>query len=111
MISDQRSHNRVSFFVGGDIYKEAEGEKIGRVIIRDISYGGLCIETLEPWESGQVAYLDFEIAGRFAFRRVPVVVARSTKNGGSYVTGLNFHRGDDRRKVRHALTYTIESSN
>ena len=54
--------------------------------------------------------MDFEIAGRFAFRRVPVVVARSTKNGGSYVPGLNFHRGEDRRKVRHALTFTIESS-
>jgi hypothetical protein len=109
MISDQRNHNRVSFFVGGDIYPSVDGDKLGRVIIRDISYSGLCIETLEPLESGQTAYLDFEIAGRFVFRRVPVTVARSEKNSGSYVTGLNFHRGEDRRKVRHALTFTIES--
>jgi len=111
VISDQRTHNRVSFFVGGDIYRESDGEKIGRVIIRDISYGGLCIETLEPWETGEKAFLDFEIAGRFDFRRIPVVVARSEKTVGSYLTGLNFHRGEDRRRVRHALTYTIESSN
>jgi hypothetical protein len=56
MISDQRAHNRVSFFVGGDIYREAEGEKVGRVIIRDISFSGLRIETLEPWEPGEVRF-------------------------------------------------------
>jgi hypothetical protein len=111
MISDQRAHNRVSFFVGGDIYREAEGEKVGRVIIRDISFSGLRIETLEPWKPGDTVFLDFAIAGRFEFRRVPVVVARSDNNQGSFVTGLNFRQGEDRRRVRHALTYTIESSN
>jgi hypothetical protein len=110
MILDQRTNNRVSFFVGGDLYRDAEGEKLGRVVIRDISYSGLCIETLEPLEAGQTAYLDFEIAGRFSFRRVPVMVARTHPGAGSYVTGLNFHRGEDRRKIRHALAYTIESS-
>jgi hypothetical protein len=111
MISDQRAHSRVSFFVGGDIYRAAEGDKIGRVIIRDISFSGLRIETLEPWEPGETVFLDFAIAGRFEFRRVPVVVARSDGNQGSYVTGLNFRQGEDRRRVRHALTYTIENSN
>ncbi|MBL0059371.1 MAG: PilZ domain-containing protein [Elusimicrobia bacterium] len=111
MITDQRAHNRVSFFFGGDIYKDADGEKVGRVIIRDISFSGLRIETLEPWEPGQTVFLDFDIAGRFEFRRVPVVVARSDGNQGSFVTGLNFRQGEDRRRVRHALTYAIESSN
>ena len=111
MISDQRAHNRVSFFVGGDIYRQAEGQKVGRAIIRDISFSGLRIETLESWEPGEVVYLDFAIAGRFEFRRVPVVVARSERNMGSFVTGLNFRQGEDRRRVRHALTYAIENSN
>ncbi len=111
MISDQRAHNRVSFFVGGDIYRQPEGEKLGRVVIRDISYSGLCIETLEPWEPGDIAYLDFAIAGRFEFRRIPVIVARSHNQQGSFVTGLNFRQGEDRRRVRHALAFTIESSN
>lgn len=111
MISDQRSHNRVSFFVAGDIFRHPEGEKIGRVIIRDISFGGLSIETLESWEPGETAYLDFDIAGRFSFRKIPLTVARTARNGGSYVTGLNFHHGEDRRKIRHALAFTIESSN
>ncbi len=111
MISDQRAHNRVSFFVGGDIYRQAEGQKVGRAIIRDISFSGLRIETLESWEPGEVVYLDFAIAGRFEFRRVPVVVARREGNMGSFVTGLNFRQGEDRRRVRHALTYAIENSN
>jgi|GEM_PF-2518808 len=111
MISDQRAHNRVSFFVGGDIYRNPEGEKVGRVIIRDISYSGLSIETLESWEPGELVWVDFVIAARFEFRRIPAIVARSHNVQGSYITGLNFRQGEDRRRVRHALSFAIENSN
>jgi hypothetical protein len=110
MISDQRSHYRVSFFLGGDIYKTVDGERIGRAIIRDVSFSGMRIETLEPLEQGETVYLDFEVGGRFRFPKVPLMVARLYRHTGSYLIGLTFQRGEDKRRVRQALAFMIESS-
>ena len=111
MISDQRTNNRMSFFVGGDMYRDALGEKrMGRVIIRDISVDGLCVECLDALEVGDGVFVDFEIAGRFFFRHVPVTVTRVQKNQGSYLTGLNLRQGEDRRRIKSALAFSIESS-
>ena len=110
MISDQRAHHRVSFFLGADVYKDPAGQKTGRAIIRDISFSGVRIETLEALEQGENVYLDFEIAGKFPFRRVPALVTRTYHHAGSYLAGLSFQRGEDRRHIRQALTYMIESS-
>ncbi len=110
MISEQRTHHRVSFFLGGDIFKDPNADKVGRVIIRDISFSGIRIETLESFEPGETVFLDFDVCGRFSFHRVPAMVARTNRHAGSYLTGLSFRRGEDRRRIRQALAFMIENS-
>lgn len=111
MISDQRTNNRVSFFIKGDLYRDPQGlHRVGRVIIRDVSYSGLCVESLEILNPGDDFFLDFEIAGRFFFRRAPVTVTRAQKNQSVCLTGLSLRLGEDRRRIKTALTYAIENS-
>lgn len=110
MISDSRTHNRVSFFMGGDLYRDPNGHKAGRAVIHDISFSGLRLETLEPLQAGENVFVDFTVCGRFRFNKVPVSVARTQRQGGSYLSGLRFQRGEDRRKIRQALAFAIESS-
>ena len=107
MITDQRSHYRVSFFMGGDLYKVGNSLKFGRAVIRDISTSGMRVETLEPLEQGEMVYVDFEIGGRFQFEKVPATVARLYPHTGSFLLGLSFQRGEDRRHVREALVYSL----
>lgn len=110
MILDQRSHHRVSFFMGGDIYKSADGDRVGRAVIRDASVSGLRIETLLPYEEGATLYLDFMVAGRFQFQKIPALVMRVYRHTGSYLLGLVFQEGHDRRRMRQALTFVMENA-
>ncbi|MBI4396731.1 MAG: PilZ domain-containing protein, partial [Elusimicrobia bacterium] len=86
------------------------GERVGRAVIRDISYSGMRIETLEALEQGETIFLDFDIAGRFVFQKVPMLITRVYRHSGSLLLGLTFQKGYDRRHIRHALTYVVESS-
>jgi hypothetical protein len=108
MITDQRYHPRVSFFMGGDIYKNQGGEKIGHTVIRDLSLSGMRVETLECLEVTQTVYVDFSVAGKFAFQRVPARVTRIYRNVGSYMAGLTFIDGHFKRKIHQALNFVLE---
>lgn len=111
MLTDQRTHYRVLCYVPCDVFESPEGEKKSRVIVKDVSFSGLCVESLEAFEPGETIYVDFSLAGRYVFNRVPVMVSRSNQHGGRHYCGLNFRRGEDRRKVRQALVYLMESAN
>lgn len=96
--------------MGGDVYKTATGDRVGRAIIRDASAAGLRIETLLPFEEGETLFLDFTVAGRYQFQRIPALVMRVYRHTGSYLLGLAFQEGHDRRRMRQALTYVMESA-
>ncbi|HRY30042.1 MAG TPA: PilZ domain-containing protein [Elusimicrobiota bacterium] len=110
MISDQRHHHRVSFFVGAGVSSNLEGSDSVRAVIRDISVSGLRIETLAKFEEGRTVYLDFNVAGRFQFTKMPAVVKRVYRHGGGFLLGLMMQDGTDRRRVRQALTYVMENA-
>jgi hypothetical protein len=110
MILDQRTSHRVSFFMGGDVYKTADGDRVGRAVVRDASVSGLRIESLVPFQEGETLHLDFTIAGRYQFQRVPALVMRVYRHTGSYLLGLALKEGHDRRRMRQALTFVIESA-
>jgi hypothetical protein len=108
MITDQRYNPRVSFFMGGDIYKNPRGEKIGRTIIRDLSLSGMRIETLDGLDLNQTVYVDFEVAGKFRFEKVPARVTRIFRHSGVFLAGLCFLDGHDKRRIRQALCFVLE---
>ena len=108
MITDQRRDHRVSFFLGGDVYDSPDGSRAGRAVVRDVSVSGLRIEVLAPVEEGRTLYLDFTVAGKFHFQKIPVQVKRLYRHSGSYLLGLAFREAHDRRRAREALAYVIE---
>ncbi|MGQ0644152.1 MAG: PilZ domain-containing protein [Elusimicrobiota bacterium] len=108
MLTDQRYHPRVSVFFGGSLYKSPQGEKIGRAIIRDMSQSGMRIESIDPLEKDQTVYVDFEVAGRFDFKKVPALVTRSFKRQSGYLVGLTFLDGHHKRRVRQALSFVLD---
>jgi len=110
MISDQRYSPRVSFFMGGDIYVNPNGEKLGRTIIRDLSLSGMRIETLDGLDVNQTIYIDFEVAGKFAFRKVAARVTRLYRHTNCYLAGVTFLDSHEKRRIRHALTFVLEDN-
>lgn len=109
MINDQRSNPRVSLFISGTLYRGPSGEKPGRIVIRDLSAAGIRIESLYTLNKDQILYLDFEIAGRFSFVKVPVKVSRIYRHTGSYLSGLKFMKDEDHVRIQEALVYLIEN--
>lgn len=106
MISDHRKNARVSFFSGGDIYRQPDGERVGRILIKDVSATGLRVETLETLKQGEQVFIDFQIRETI-FKRVPVRVERIQTHAGSFLSGLSFQREDVRSKVQEALRSII----
>lgn len=106
MISDHRKNARVSFFSGGDLYRTLDGERVGRILIKDVSATGLRVETLESLKPGEQVFVDFHIRG-VLFDRVPVRVERVQAHAGSFLSGLSFQREDIRTKVQEALRSMI----
>jgi hypothetical protein len=111
MITDQRNHYRVSLFLPGDLSLRAQGGETTRILIRDACGAGLCLETLQSYEPGDMLYVDFELVGRFRFQRLPVTVSRCVRDGHGYLTGVHFRQGEDKRRVLHALVFALENAN
>jgi hypothetical protein len=103
MISDNRRQARVSMFTGGDVYRRPDGERLCRAIIKDVSAGGMQVETLEALQAGEQVFIDFQVPGGAVFSRVAVRVERAQAFAGSFLAGLSFQREDVRTKVREAL--------
>lgn len=110
MITDQRYNPRLSIFMGGDIYKNPHGDKLGRTIIRDISVSGMRIETLDGLAAHETVYVDFDVAGKFQFAKVPARVTRIFRHMDVFLAGLCFLDGHDKRRVHQALSYVLEDS-
>jgi hypothetical protein len=110
MISDQRTSHRVSFFMGADVYRSPQGQKVGRAVVRDLSVSGMRLETLDALKQGETIFVDFNVAGKFDFQKTPATVTRVYRHSGSFLAGLTLQRGDDRRRMRQALAFVVESS-
>ena len=104
MITDHRGDVRVSVFSGGDLYRKADGERIGRALVKDVSGTGLKVETLESLSVGETAFIDFQIGKTAVFMRVPVRVERIRSHAGSFLAGMSFLQEEDRAQVRKALS-------
>ena len=109
MISDNRRQARVSVFTGGDLYRQPDGPKVCRAILKDVSVGGLQVEMLESLHAGEQVFIDFQIPGSPVFSRVAVRVERIQPFAGSFLAGLSFQREDVRSRVREALKKFVES--
>jgi hypothetical protein len=103
MITELRGDARVSVFSGGDLYRKADGDRIGHALVKDVSATGLKVETLDCLNVGERIFVDFRIGKRAMFMRMPVRVERIQSHAGSYHSGLRFQNEEDRMQVRQAL--------
>jgi hypothetical protein len=107
VIRDQRRDHRVAFFLGADLYLRPDGEKAGRAVVRDLSVSGMRLEALAPVSEGKVLYVDFELAGRYKFQKVPAEVRRVYQHRNGFILGLVFQEPHDRRRLREALSSVL----
>lgn len=110
MILDQRYCPRVSLFLDGELFKDPDGVRISRVVIRDLSSSGMRIEALDGLDLDETVYVDFSVAGRFDFKRIPARVTRIYPSASCNLVGLTFLNGHNKRKIHQALNFVLQDN-
>jgi len=107
MSDDIRRYHRVMTFIPAGMHF-AEGvilEGWGR--IRNLSVGGIELETHFPLKNAQKVFLTFQIEGFYKFDHSASRVIRVRSNNGYYTAGISFEEGIDREHLREAIVFLV----
>lgn len=102
----RKYHRLMTFIPAGIHFGEGEPSR-GWGRIRNLSLGGVELETHFPVKSGQRLYLSFDIDGFYQFQHVPSRVVRLKNLSGVYSAGLVFDEALDREHLREAMIHLI----
>lgn len=94
--ANRRKHTRVPFFA--EVSYVDAGNQVTQEFVRDLSVGGMFIETSAPLEIGQTIQARFSVPGVKESIRIPAKVVRFTPDG----MGVRFQRPLSHR-LRHFL--------
>lgn len=107
MGDDSRRHHRIMTFIpiGIQFVDGNAAEGWGR--IKNISIGGLEMETHFALRNAQKLYLTFNVEGVYQFQHVPARVVRARNLAGIFVAGISFDEALDREHLREAIVHLI----
>lgn len=108
MGEEVRRHHRIMTFIPVGIHFATGNPAEGWGRIRNVSVGGVELETHFVLKNGQKIYLSFSIEGWvFVFQHVPARVVRAKNILGAYSAGISFEDELDREHLREALVYLV----
>lgn len=104
----RRKHARISCYIPVLIRVPGKIPQEGWGIIRDISLGGLRLETRYPLVVGETIYTTFSFSQNFSFVNTRSKVLRIGKSGVYNICGLEFEMLVDREHLRNAFEEYLE---
>ncbi len=105
----RRKHARISCYIPVLIRVPQKTPQEGWGIIRDVSLGGLRIETRYPLVMGDTIYVTFSFSQNFSFVNTKSKVKRCVKSGVYNICGVEFESLVDVEHLHNALEEYIET--
>ncbi len=104
----RRKHARISCYIPVLIRALGKTPQEGWGIIRDVSLGGLRLETRYPLISGDAVYITFSFSQNFSFVNTKAKVRRVGKQGVYNICGVEFESLVDVQHLHNALEEYID---
>ncbi len=104
----RRKHARISCYIPVLIRAPGKTPQEGWGIIRDISLGGIRLETRYPLVIGDTFYVTFAFSQNFSFVNTKSKVRRVGKSGVYNICGIEFESLVDIEHLHNALEEYIE---
>ncbi|MDI6757113.1 MAG: PilZ domain-containing protein [Endomicrobiia bacterium] len=105
----RRKHARISCYIPVLIRAPSKTPQESWGVIRDVSLGGLRLETRYPLLSGDSVYATFSFSQNFSFVNTKSKIRRVAKSGVYNICGMEFESLVDVEHLHNALEEYIET--
>jgi len=90
MVKDQRTHRRVDVNIVVNLYEPDTAEPTARGVIKDVSVGGIGVETRGAFKRDNVIQLNFHLPDGSYLRNIEGRIVWLKHEDGSYEMGVQF---------------------
>ena len=90
MAREDRKHDRLEVGIVVNLYSPGSAVPRGRAFIRDVSLGGIGLETVSEFALGDMLNLDFTLPNGNTFKDIEGRIVRLRKDVMTYNIGIRF---------------------